>query len=152
MPLGVTSCAQFIYDAYLSDDKTKTFFHGHSYTANATACSAGLASLDLMEKEETIEQILMITQANHDFVLKHKSHKALKDCRTKGTILALEINTEEHTHYLNNASESIATYFLKRNIIVRPLGNILYLIPPYCITEQELKDVYIVIEGFLGQL
>jgi adenosylmethionine-8-amino-7-oxononanoate aminotransferase len=140
MPLGVTSCAQFIYDAYLSDDKTKTFFHGHSYTANATACSAGLASLDLMEKEETIEQILMITQANHDFVLKHKSHKALK------------INTEEHTHYLNNASESIATYFLKRNIIVRPLGNILYLIPPYCITEQELKDVYIVIEGFLGQL
>ena len=69
MPLGVTSCAQFIYDAYLSDDKTKTFFHGHSYTANATACSAGLASLDLMEKEETIEQILMISQSNHDFVL-----------------------------------------------------------------------------------
>jgi adenosylmethionine-8-amino-7-oxononanoate aminotransferase len=152
MPLGVTSCAQFIYDAYLSDDKTKTFFHGHSYTANATACSAGLASLDLMEKEETIEQILMISQSNHDFVLKHKSHKALKDCRSKGTILALEINTEEHTHYLNKASESIVTYFLKRHIIVRPLGNILYLIPPYCITEQELKDVYAVIEGFLEQL
>ncbi len=152
MPLGVTSCAQFIYDAYLSDDKTKTFFHGHSYTANATACSAGLASLDLMEKEETIEQILMISQSNHDFVLKHKSHKALKDCRSKGTILALEINTEEHTHYLNKASESIATYFLKKHIIVRPLGNILYLIPPYCITNQELKDVYAVIEGFLEQL
>ena len=94
----------------------------------------------------------MISQSNHDFVLKHKNHKSLKDCRCKGTILALEINTEEHTHYLNKASESIATYFLKRNIIVRPLGNILYLIPPYCITKQELKDVYAVVEGFLEQL
>ncbi len=152
MPLGVTSCAQFIYDAYLSDDKTKTFFHGHSYTANATACSAALASLDLMEKEETIEQILMITQSNYDYVLKNKSHKSLKDCRSKGTILALEINTEEHTHYLNKASENITTYFLKRKIIIRPLGNILYLIPPYCITEQELKNVYNVIDEFLNQL
>ena len=152
MPLGVTSCAQFIYDAYLSDDKTKTFFHGHSYTANATACSAALASLDLMEKEETTLQIQMIFQLHHDFVLKHKHHPALKYCRSIGTILALELNTLEHTHYLNKASESIASYFLKRQIIIRPLGNILYLIPPYCITDEELKNVYSVIDDFLEQL
>ena len=152
MPLGVTSCAQFIYNSCVDDDKTKTFFHGHSYTANPTACSAGLASLDLMEKEETWSQILMISSYNQEFASKLKSHPKLKEVRVKGTILALEINTEEHTHYLNNASESIATYFLKKGVIVRPLGNILYLIPPYCITESELKGVFEVISQFLSEL
>ncbi|MBL7936047.1 MAG: adenosylmethionine--8-amino-7-oxononanoate transaminase [Bacteroidia bacterium] len=152
MPLGVTSCAQFIYNSCVSDDKTKTFFHGHSYTANPTACSAGLASLDLMEKEKTWSQIAMLSKLNQEFVVKLENHSKLKDVRSKGTILALEINTEEHTHYLNNASETIASYFLKKGIIVRPLGNILYLIPPYCITETELADVYGVIEGFLKEL
>jgi len=152
MPLGVTSCAQFIYNSCVSDDKTKTFFHGHSYTANPTACSAGLASLDLMEKEETWSQITMISKLNQEFVLKHQNQPKLKDARSKGTILALEINTEEHTHYLNNSSESIASYFLNKGIIVRPLGNILYIIPPYCITETEIKQVYSVMEQFLLEL
>jgi adenosylmethionine-8-amino-7-oxononanoate aminotransferase len=149
MPLGVTSCAQFIYDSCVSDDKTKTFFHGHSYTANPTACSAGLASLDLMEKEETWTQIKMISELNAGFVNTHRNHPKLKDVRSKGTILALEINTEEHTHYLNNASESIATHFLKKGVIVRPLGNILYLIHPYCILKHELETVLAVFEDFL---
>ncbi len=152
MPMGVTSCAQFIYDSCVSDDKTKTFFHGHSYTANPTACSAALASLDLMEKEETILQIKMIGKMHIEFVSKNKSHKKLSDIRSLGSILALEIKTEEHTHYLNSASESIAGYFLRYGIIVRPLGNILYLIPPYCVTKNELKSVYGVIEGFLAQI
>ena len=152
IPLGVTSCAQFIYDACVSDDKTKTFFHGHSYTANPTACSAGLASLDLMEKEETWAQIRLISHLNQSFVSKHQNHKTLKDIRSKGTILALEINTEEHTHYLNNASESMSSFFLKNGVIVRPLGNILYIIPPYCITETELKQVFEIMERFLDQL
>ncbi|MBC7383059.1 MAG: adenosylmethionine--8-amino-7-oxononanoate transaminase [Bacteroidia bacterium] len=152
MPLGVTSCAKFIYDACVCDDKTKTFFHGHSYTANPTACSAALASLDLMEKEETWQQIKLISELHNEFVKKHIGHKSLSDIRSKGTIIALEIKTEEHTHYLNRASESMASYFLKHGIIVRPLGNVLYLIPPYCITESELKSVYTTIEDFLNQL
>lgn len=151
MPLGVTACAEFIYRAYVSDDKTKTFFHGHSYTANPTACAAALASLDLMEKEETWQQIHLISKLHNEFVVKHKSHKTIKDIRSKGTILALEINTEEHTHYLNKAAESIASYFFKQGIIVRPLGNVLYLIPPYCITETELKHVYGIMERFLEE-
>ncbi len=152
MPLGVTSCAQFIYDSCVSDDKTQTFFHGHSYTANPTACVAALASLDLMEKTETWTQIRMISELHIEFVKKHNHRQTLKNLRCKGTILALEINTKEHTHYLNHASETIASYFLKNGIIVRPLGNILYLIPPYCITEMELKEVYGVMERFLDQL
>lgn len=152
MPLGVTSCAQIIYDACVSDDKTKTFFHGHSYTANPTACSAALASLDLMEEIETLDQIAMISRLHLDFVLKWKDHPKLSDIRSLGTILALEIKTDEHTHYLNKASESIASYFLKNHIIIRPLGNVLYLIPPYCITKKELNSVHQIIEGFLDQI
>lgn len=149
MPMGVTSCAQFIYDSCVSDDKTKTFFHGHSYTANPTSCSAALASLDLMGHDETWKQILLISNLHLEFVKKHKMNLKLIDIRCLGTILALELKTPDHTHYLNNASENITTFFLEHNIIVRPLGNILYFIPPYCITKQELENVYKVTEQFL---
>ena len=152
MPLGVTSCAAFIYEACVSEDKTKTFFHGHSYTANPTACAAALASLDLMEQESTWQQIGMIAAMHKAYCDSVQGHAKLSDMRCRGTVLALEIRTEEHTHYLNKASESIADYFLRHGIIVRPLGNVLYLITPYCITEQELRSVYAVIDGFLDSL
>lgn len=152
MPLGVTSCAQFIYDACVNDDKTKTFFHGHSYTANPTACSAALASLDLMEEEKTWGQVDMISKMHVQFVQATANHPKLADIRSLGTILALEIKTDEHTHYLNKASDTIAGFFLKHGVIVRPLGNVLYFILPYCVSESELEKVYVVIEAFLGQL
>lgn len=149
MPMGVTSCTQFIYDAFLSEDKTKTFFHGHSYTANPTACSAALASLDLLEKNETWTQIKMIEEQHLLFKLKVESNSKLKDVRVRGTIIAFELNTDEHTHYLNNASQTISDFFLKRGILLRPLGNIFYILPPYVITKQELNYIYSSIEEFL---
>lgn len=152
MPLGVTSCAQFIHDAFLTADKTKTFFHGHSYTANPTACSAGLASMDLMEKEETWAQIHLIEEKHLNFKLKIEVHPALKNVRVKGTIIAFELKTDEHTHYLNNASVSITDFFLQKGILLRPLGNIFYLIPPYVITAQELDYMYTCIEAFLAEV
>ncbi len=150
MPLGVTSCAQFIYDAYVSEDKTKTFFHGHSYTANPTACAAALASLDLMEQESTWKQIAMISDRHHAFVERNKHYKRVADVRCLGTILAVELKTEEESHYLNKASEGIGAYFLKRGILLRPLGNIFYMIPPYCITKEELDQIYQAMEEFIS--
>jgi adenosylmethionine-8-amino-7-oxononanoate aminotransferase len=150
MPMGVTGCAQFIYDAFLSEDKTKTFFHGHSYTANPTACSAALASLDLLEKEETWHQIKMIEDAHQQFKLKIETNPKLKDVRVRGTIIAFELNTDEHTHYLNNASQSITDFFLQKGILLRPLGNVFYILPPYVITKQELNYIYSSIEEFLS--
>jgi adenosylmethionine-8-amino-7-oxononanoate aminotransferase len=150
MPMGVTGCAQFIYDTFLSEDKTKTFFHGHSYTANPTACSAALASLDLLEKEETWHQIKMIEDAHQQFKLKIETNPKLKDVRVRGTIIAFELNTDEHTHYLNNASQSITDFFLQKGILLRPLGNVFYILPPYVITKQELNYIYSSIEEFLS--
>lgn len=149
MPLGATSCAQFIYDAFWSDDKMKTFFHGHSYTANPTACSAALASMDLFDKPEAFENIKRIEHQHNLFLQKIKSHKALIEVRQLGTIIAFEIKTTERTNYLNSLAEHISEFFISRNIILRPLGNILYILPPYCIINADLEYIYKAIEEFL---
>jgi adenosylmethionine-8-amino-7-oxononanoate aminotransferase len=149
LPLGVTSCIPALHFAFIDSDKTKIFFHGHSYTANPISCSAALASLDLMEKEETWEQISMIGKSHLEFQKKISKSKKLRSVRTCGTIIAFELDTEEHTHYLNKESEGIADFFLKKGIILRPLGNIFYLIPPYIITKDELNLIYKAIEEFL---
>jgi len=150
MPLGVTSCAQFIYDAFVSDDKAKTFFHGHSYTGNPTACSAALASMDLMEKKETWNNIDRISKKHSTFLNKIKGHKSIKTIRQTGTILAIELNTEEHTHYLNNSSEKITEFFMKHGILLRPLGNVFYVLPPYCINFSDMDLIYSKTEEFLN--
>jgi len=151
MPLGVTSCAGFVYEAFISDDKTKTFFHGHSYTANPTACSAAIASMDLMEKKETTESIERISKSHADFLQKIKTHKRIKDIRQRGTILAIELVTDEETSYLNNAAETISNYFMQKGILLRPLGNVFYVLPPYCISTTDLQRIYSVIESFLEE-
>ena len=150
MPLGVTVCAQFIYDTYLSDDKTKTFFHGHSYTANPTACAASLASMDLLEKEETLKSVQQISAAHQLFKEKIKSHKNILSVRNLGTIIAIEIRTPEESGYLNNLAEKISAYFIQQGILLRPLGNVLYILPPYCISQNDLSYIYTCIETFLN--
>src|ERR1035437_1916189 len=133
MPLGVTVCAQFIYDAYVSEDKNKTFFHGHSYTANPTACAAALASMDFIEREETFGNINRISGLHLQFKEKIKSNKNILEVRTIGTIIALEIKTSEQSGYMNSISEKISSWFIKKGILLLPLGNVLYILSPYCI-------------------
>jgi adenosylmethionine-8-amino-7-oxononanoate aminotransferase len=149
MALGATSCAQFIFDAFLSDDKMKTFFHGHSYTANATACAAALASLDLFDETDTMQHIARIAEQHQLFFQKIRNHKALIDVRQLGTILAVEIQTNEQTNYLNSLADQISEFFISRGIILRPLGNVLYVLPPYCIKNEDLEYIYNTIREFL---
>ena len=149
MPLGLSICNSTIYNAYVSDVKTKTFFHGHSYTGNPTACSAALANLDIFDKPATFKNITRINEQHLNFQAKVKQHKNILDVRITGIIIAFEIRTKEKTHYLNSISETMAAFFLKRGIILRPLGNVLYILPPYCITNTELKSIYKVVNEFL---
>jgi adenosylmethionine-8-amino-7-oxononanoate aminotransferase len=152
MPLGVTSCAQFIYDAFLSDDKMKTFFHGHSYTANTTGCSAALASLDLFDDPVTFQNIERISTKHRLFLEKMQGNKNLIEVRQLGTIIAFEIKTREQTNYLNSLAERISDFFIGKGIILRPLGNIIYILPPYCISDADLEYIYVSIEEFLEDL
>lgn len=159
MALGVTSCSQSIYDAFLSDDKLKTFFHGHSYTANPLACTAGVASLELLtsptppllEKRreehcyEPWEKIKMIRLSHESFVVEIKNHTAIKEIRQTGTILAIELKTEENTSYFNSVRDQLYKYYIEQGMILRPLGNVIYIMPPYCISSFDLEYIYKVI-------
>jgi adenosylmethionine-8-amino-7-oxononanoate aminotransferase len=151
-PLGTTLCKEKIYNAYLTSDKTKTFFHGHSYTANPLACTAALASLELFEIEKTVEKINWLKEKMLVYRNDFSKSPNVKQARNLGTILAIEIKTPEATEYLNPLADRVHNYFPKRGIILRPLGNILYVLPPYCITQEELTKVMATISEFLSEL
>jgi adenosylmethionine-8-amino-7-oxononanoate aminotransferase len=142
MALGLTTCTQQIYDAFLSDDRLKTLFHGHSFTANPVAISAALASLDLFLDASTAENIKRIQSAHRRFAQMIKDHPKVKTIRQTGTILAMEWETGTDTSYFNSLRDSLYRYFLDAGIILRPLGNTVYILPPYCITDEELDYVY----------
>jgi adenosylmethionine-8-amino-7-oxononanoate aminotransferase len=149
MAMGMTLCTQNIYDAFLSNDVYKTFFHGHSYTANPLACVAACASLDLLESEQTQKNIQNIHLQHTQFYEKYQNHPSVKEMRVFGTILALEVSTLSETSYFNELNKTITQFFLQKNILIRPLGNVIYLIPPYCITNEQLNYVYSAITEFL---
>lgn len=141
LPLGVTACKEHIFNAFLGDELSSAFLHGHSYTANPLACASALASLDLLLKEGCTQKREGIAHLHRDFCQKWKSHPKLKRCETIGTLLVLEYKTEECS-YFEPIGKRLYTFFLEREILLRPLGNVLYLLPPYCIEQSELEFIY----------
>ncbi|WP_411274631.1 adenosylmethionine--8-amino-7-oxononanoate transaminase [Daejeonella sp.] len=142
MALGLTTCTSRIYDAFLSEDKMKTLFHGHSFTANPVTCSAALASLDLLLKPETLNDIERIADQHRQFALSISGHQKIRNLRQTGTILAVEWETGNNTSYFNSLRDDLYNFFLGEGIILRPLGNIVYIMPPYCITNAQLGCIY----------
>ncbi|WP_300691105.1 adenosylmethionine--8-amino-7-oxononanoate transaminase [Chryseobacterium sp.] len=142
MPMGVTTCSNGIYNAFLSDDHHKTLFHGHSFTANPLACTAALASMEILLKEETQMTVQRITEQHAEFVKVLSFHPQVENARQIGTILAFDFKTGHGTSYFNEIGKKLYHEFLQRGIIMRPLGNVLYLVPPYCISAEELDFVY----------
>jgi len=149
MPFAATTCTQAIYDVFYSDEKSKMLFHGHSYTANPLGCAAALASLQVFGKERTMSKIGAIEERHAAFVTKLKGNPVVKQVRHRGTILAFEINTKEETGYLNTIRDKAYKFFMGKRIILRPLGNVVYILPPYCISSDNLGVIYSAIEEFL---
>jgi adenosylmethionine---8-amino-7-oxononanoate aminotransferase len=152
LPLGVTCVSAKIVDAFRTFDRQKTFFHGHSYTANPLACAAANASFALLVSETCQQRIVNIARQHEDFRKKITGHPAVKNARCFGTIVAVELRTKEGTHYFNAMRDQIYNHFMSRNILLRPLGNIIYILPPYVITREELNSIYKEIELFLDQV
>ncbi|MBI1806767.1 MAG: adenosylmethionine--8-amino-7-oxononanoate transaminase [Ignavibacteria bacterium] len=152
MPLGVTSCTQTIYDAFLSPDRRKTFFHGHSYTANPLACAAAVASLDLLQHQDCQANIKRIEEHHRKFILRLNDHPLVKNPRVLGTIAAFDVESKEQTSYFNSLRDSMYEYCIQHKVLIRPLGNVVYLMPPYCITDVELHKVYSTIYSMLDSL
>lgn len=152
MALGLTTCTQEIFNAFLSDDKLKTLFHGHSFTANPVACAAALASLDLFLDHATAKNIERIKNAHAQFAERIKHHPKIKALRQTGTIIAMEWDTGDNTSYFSSLRDRLYYYFLEAGIILRPLGNIIYILPPYCITDGDLNYIYSKIEQALEEI
>ena len=149
MALGITACTSQIYDAYVQDDALKTFFHGHSFTANPLACTAALASLDLLQQYHTVKSIETIGAAIQNFALELAQLKVpIKNIRVLGTLLAFEI-TSGKDEYLNDISRFVTQTALQQGVYLRPLGNNMYIMPPYCISNEELNCVFSVIKNIL---
>lgn len=152
LPLGLTTCTNEIYQAFYADDLNKTLFHGHSFTASPLACTAALASLDLLMQESTQKQIENIIQQHQIFISSIQHHPKVKVIRQCGTILAMEWKTDEETSYFSDMHEKLYPYFLEKGILLRPLGNIIYLVPPYCISTNDLTYIYKTIQQALLEL
>lgn len=152
MPMGITTASNRIFEAFLSEDRYKTLFHGHSFTANPLACAAALASMELLLKKETLRAIDLIGTKHKSFSEELMQHPMVENVRQTGTILAWEIKNNTRTSYFNETGKAAYRKFLERGIILRPLGNVLYLVPPYCITSVELDVVYRNIMEVLDEL
>ncbi len=146
--LGATACAQFIFDAFYHTDKMKALYHGHSFTANPLACTASLASLDIIEETNFILKVENIVSKHKQFTEQLQKHGNFENIRMHGTIIAFDLKTDSNTNYFNNQRETLYQYFMQRGILLRPLGNTLYIMPPYCITDEELQKVYTAILSY----
>ena len=148
MAMGLTLCSEELFQSFLSDDRRKMMFHSHSFTANPLACAAANASLDLMEKAETWESIARVEKRHWEFAETLADHSILKNVRVHGTILAMEVETGEADGYLHSIRDDIYQYFLKEGILMRPLGNTIYVLAPYCIEDEDLAYIYGKIRAF----
>lgn len=146
LPLGATLFNKKISDAFATDDTAKTFYHGHSFTANPISCTAAIASLELFEQENTLDKILKIHEQHLNFADFIDQFSWVDNVRVTGSVLALDIKTSYNEYFYTNPVKSILTSFYReRGIILRPLGNVVYVLPPYCISSDNLQKTYEVI-------
>lgn len=141
LPLSLTTCTDEIYDAFLGDDITTAFLHGHSFTGNPVGCASAIASLELLEKDECWGSIERIHNWHLGFAKEIEGHKLVEGVRVKGTILAFDIKVDS-TGYTSGIKDVLYNHFIRQGVLLRPLGNVIYVLPPYCITDGELDKVY----------
>jgi adenosylmethionine---8-amino-7-oxononanoate aminotransferase len=141
LPLAVTLTTEEIFSQFLSDDSSKTFFHGHSYTANPIACAAANASLTLLENNTAVFENM---QTKHQALAQEHllEHPMLKCFRVCGTVAAFDVVTSEGTNYFDDIGRQLREKFLQAGFLIRPLGNTVYLMPPYCIETEQLASAY----------
>ena len=149
IPMAITTFTQEIFDAFYDEDINKALFHGHTFTANPTGCAAALASLSLLQTQEMQDNIARINKRHLFFQKQIESHPKVTTTRVLGVIFALEIQTESAASYYGTLRNKLYNFFIENGIILRPVGNIVYILPPYIITDEQLQKVYEVVEKAL---
>ncbi|RZJ27448.1 MAG: adenosylmethionine--8-amino-7-oxononanoate transaminase [Flavobacterium sp.] len=152
IPMAITTFTGELFDGFYSDDINKALFHGHTFTANPTGCAAALASISLLKQDEMQANISRVNKSHLEFQQKIKSHPRVATTRVLGVIFALEINTENSESYYGNLRNKLYEFFIGEGIILRPVGNIVYILPPYIITQEQLAKIYDTIESALEKI
>ena len=151
LPLAATVCRDPIYEAFLDTGFDKAFAHGHSFTANPLGCAAGLASLDLLMKEETRARIAAIEARHRKHMARLAHHPKVTRSRVTGTIAALNVGVED-SGYAAAIGPRLKAFFLENGLLLRPLGEVIYFLPPYCISDSQLDRSYDTLERALTTL
>ena len=150
MTMSITSCTQKIFDAFLDNDSAKGFFHAHTYSANPLACAAAIAGIELLNQDEMSRNIQRIIASHRAFGERISSHEKVKSIRQLGVIFALDLNIEMARY--GKLRDQLFNHFMGQGVFLRPLGNTIYILPPYVITDDELQSIYTAIEGSLSLL
>jgi adenosylmethionine-8-amino-7-oxononanoate aminotransferase len=144
LPMGVTLCTDRVESAFRSENRMHTFYHGHSYTGNALACAAANASLQIFDDEPVFDRIATMSKITSERLEQLKDFAVVGETRQIGTIGAVELRAED-AGYLSAMRPRLYGFFLERGVLLRPLGNVVYVLPPYVISPDELHRVYDVI-------
>lgn len=147
LPMAITSCTQDVYDAFYSDDMAKGLFHGHTYTANPLACTAALAGLELLQSEEIQNNIQRIITSHQRFDEEIKNHPKIENTRQCGIIYALDLNVKMERY--GNLRNRLFGHFMNNGVFLRPLGNTIYIVAPYVISDGQLQKIYDTIKSAL---
>ena len=140
VPLAVTMATEPIYRAHYSTDRARMFFHSSSYTANPIACAAAAANLAIWREEPVLERVADLATRQAARLTKVAANARARNPRQLGTITALDVGDSDG--YLSTLAPALLAFFRERNVLLRPLGNIVYVMPPYCTTDADLDHVY----------
>ncbi len=140
LPLAVTLATEEVYSGFLSKQLSTAFLHGHSYTANPLACAAALESCKMLEEPSCIENRTRIANVTEKRIRALGNHSQVKFARSLGTIGAIELKKE--MSYFDGGRGRLIQRALEKGVLLRPLGNVIYTVPPYCVTEGELNQIY----------
>ena len=151
VPMGITSCTEQIYNAFLSDKKEKAFNHAHTYSANPIGCIAALESIRLLKSKEIQEDITRVSNKHQEFGNKIKLHPKVESIRKLGVIFALDVQTKDASRY-GNFRDRWFRFFMEHGVFLRPLGNTIYILAPFVISDQELSKIYTVIQKGLDTI
>ena len=141
LPLAVTICHSKIFDAHYSTERSKTFFHSSSYTANPIACAVAAANLELWQQQDMQQQLDNVSAMQSEYLRSLESVEELINLRQSGTITAMDIRVSD-SGYLSEMGTQLYRRFQKSGVLLRPLGNTIYVLPPYCVTADDLDIVY----------
>jgi adenosylmethionine-8-amino-7-oxononanoate aminotransferase len=149
LPLAATLTTDRVHDAFTGADRARTFFHGHSYTANPIACAAANANLHIFDTEPVFESIAAIEKVHAERLPAFAAHSFVQDVRHIGSVAAIELKVPD-AGYLSSLRPRLHEFYLNRGVLLRPLGNVVYILPPYVITPGQLDGVYDVIQDSLA--